>query len=85
MEEKLRENVPHEYLVEAEAREKASRIARPVTERLKRMIEREVLRLMEEGRTENEILGHLTSKYDIHIQRRPIRSETKPKSLKDDK
>jgi len=34
VEEKLRENVPAEYLAEAEARERAASIARPVTERI---------------------------------------------------
>ena len=41
VEEKLRENVPPEYIVEAEAWERAARMARPVTERLRRMIESE--------------------------------------------
>ncbi len=67
VEEKLRGSVPNEFLAKAEAMEKATRIARPVTERLKRMIEQEVLSLVEEGRTENEILGYLASKYDLHV------------------
>jgi hypothetical protein len=65
VEEKLRENVPYEYLVEAEARERASEIAKPVTERLKRMIEQEALRLIKEGKRENEILAYLVSKYGL--------------------
>jgi len=47
--EELRSRASHEYLVGAEAKERAARIARPVTERLRRTIEREVLRLLEEG------------------------------------
>jgi len=70
VEEKLRENVPPEYLAEAEARERAARIARPLTERMKRMIEKEVFRLLERGQSEEEILAQLTSKYGFPIRRR---------------
>ena len=70
VEEKLRENVPPEYLAEAEARERAARIARPVAERLRKMMEREVYRLMEEGRSEEEIFAQLASKYGYRKRRR---------------
>lgn len=70
VEEKLRENVPPEYLAEAEARERAARIARPVAERMRRMMEREVYRLMEEGRSEEEIFAQLVSKYGFRTRRR---------------
>jgi cytochrome c-type biogenesis protein CcmH/NrfF len=72
VEGKLRENVPHKYLVEAEAREQATRIARPLTERLRRLIEREAFRLMEEGRTEEQIHAQLISKYGLRRRGRPI-------------
>jgi len=70
VEEKLRENVPPEYLAEAEARERAARVARPVTERMRRMIEREVYRLLEEGKSEEEIRRQLASRYGSRARRR---------------
>jgi len=63
IEKGLRGNVPPEFLVEAEVREKAARLARPVTERLRRTIEREALRLLEAGVPEDEILEKIASKY----------------------
>jgi len=74
--EKLRESVPHEYLVEAEAWERAARIARPVTDRLRKMIEREVFRLLEAGMSEEQILSRLASKYGFRIRRRPTERST---------
>jgi hypothetical protein len=76
VEEKLRENVPDEYLVEAETRERAAKIARPAAERLRRMIESEVYRLLEEGRSEEEIQAQLASKYLHILRRRTKRSMT---------
>jgi hypothetical protein len=70
IEKGLRENVPPEFLVEAEAREKAARLARPVTERLRKTIEREVLRLLEAGMSKEEILTQVTSKYGLQVRRR---------------
>lgn len=70
VEEKLRESVPHEHLVEAEARERAARTARPVTERLTKIIEGEVFHLLNEGRSEEEILAQLASRYGLRIRRR---------------
>jgi len=64
----LRGNVPPEFLVEAEARERAARLARPVTERLRKTIEREVLRLMEASRPEEEILAQLATKYGVRVR-----------------
>ena len=64
IEKGLRENVPPEFLVEAEARERAARLARPVTERLRRTIEREALRLLKAGVPEEEILEKIASKYE---------------------
>jgi hypothetical protein len=61
----LREAVPPEFLAEAETREKASRIARPVTERLRKTIEKEVAILLEMGVPEEEILAQISEKYAI--------------------
>jgi len=61
----LREAVPPEFLAKAETREKASRIARPVTERLRKTIETEVSRLLEAGVPEEEILTRISGKYTI--------------------
>lgn len=63
IEKGLQENVPHEFLVDAEARERAARLARPVTEKLRKTIEREVLRLLEEGVLEEDALKRISEKY----------------------
>jgi len=65
IEKGLRENVPPEFLEAAEARERAARLARPVTEKLRKAIEREVLQLLAEGVPEEEILEKIASKYGI--------------------
>jgi len=70
IEKGLRGNVPPEFLVQAEARERAARLARPVTEKLRKTIEREVLRLLEVGIPEEEILTQVTSKYGLPLRRR---------------
>jgi hypothetical protein len=70
VEEKLRENVPSEYLAEAEARERAAKVARPVAERMRRMMEREVYRLIEEGMSEEKIRRQLALKYGPRLRRR---------------
>lgn len=75
VEEELRKHVPREYIAEAEARERAARIARPVTERLRKMIEREVFRLLEEGKTEGQILSQIASKYGLRLRRRRIKGD----------
>ena len=75
VEKKLRENVPPEHLVEAEARERAAKIARPVTEKLRKAIEREVLRLLEAGAPEEEILKQLASKHGIRIRKRRTKED----------
>lgn len=66
----LRKVVPPEFLVEAEAREKAAVVARPVTERLRRMIEKEVADMLAAGIPEAEILKLLSEKYKVKIRRR---------------
>jgi len=69
IEVKLRENVPAEFLVEAEARERAAKVARPVTERMRRVVEKEVRRLLEAGVSEEQILSDLASKYGLHLRK----------------
>jgi hypothetical protein len=81
VEEKLRESVPSEYLAEAEAREHAARIARPVAERMRRMMEREVYRLIEEGRSEEEIRRQLTSKYGHRRSRTEANRDMTPRLI----
>jgi len=66
----LKEAVPPEYLADAEARERAARLARPVTERLRQVIEREVLELLAAGVPEEEVLKRLSEKYGVRIRRR---------------
>jgi len=68
IEKGLRENVPKEFLEAAEARERAVRVARPITERLRKLIEREALRLLEEGVSTEEIVKRLSAKYGVRIQ-----------------
>ena len=74
VEQQLKENVPHKYLIHAEARERAARVARPVMEKLRRIIEGEVHRLLEEGKSEEQILAHISAKYGPRRRRRQIRS-----------
>lgn len=54
----------------AETRERAAKIARPVTEKLRKTIEKEVLRLLEAGVPEKEILSQIASKYGIRLPKR---------------
>jgi len=68
IEKGLKENVPPEFLAEAEAREKAAKLARPVTERLRKTIEKEVLRLLEAGVPEEEVLARISEKYRIKLR-----------------
>jgi chromosome condensin MukBEF ATPase and DNA-binding subunit MukB len=70
IEKGLKENVPPEFLAEAGARERAAKMARPVTGRMRRMIEREVYRLLGEGKSEEEILRQLASKYGFRTRSR---------------
>jgi len=76
LEEEIRKHVPPEYLVEAETVERAARMARPVTERLRRTVEKEALRLLKEGRSEEEILAQLASRYGIRTRRRRTNRST---------
>jgi len=69
IEKGLKANVPPEFLAEAEARERAARLARPVTERLRQAIEREVLELLAAGVPEEEVLKRISKKYRIKLRR----------------
>jgi len=71
----LEENVPPEFLAEAEARERAGRLARPVTERIRKTIEKEVYRLLEAGIPEEEILAEIASKYNTRNRRRQAKGD----------
>jgi hypothetical protein len=70
IEQRLKEAVPPEFLAEAEARETAATLARPVTERLRKMIEREAFRLMEAGVPQEQILLQISEKYRIKTQKK---------------
>ena len=59
----FRKAVPHEFLVEAEARERAAKLVRRVTERLRKEIEKEALKLLKEGVPEKEIRKRIAEKY----------------------
>ena len=61
----LKEAVPPEFLAEAGAREKAAKLAKPVTERLRKMIEGEAFRLLEAGIPPEEALARISQKYRI--------------------
>jgi len=65
----LKEAVPPEYLAEAEARERAARLARPVTERLRQAIEREVFELLAAGVPEAEVRKRLAEKYGVKVRK----------------
>lgn len=68
--EGFKSNVPKEYLEAAEARERAAKVARPVTERLRKAIEKEVLGLLEKGVPEKEVLSQIAEKFGVRIGRR---------------
>ena len=70
VEQELKKHVPQEYLAEAETLERVAEMARPVTEMLKQAIEAEALRLLKEGRTEEEIVAILASKYGLRLRKR---------------
>lgn len=61
----LKEAVPPEFLAKAQTKEKASRIARPVTERLRKAIETKVSHLLEAGVPEEEILTRISGEYTL--------------------
>jgi hypothetical protein len=65
VEERLRQNVPETHIVEAKARDRASTVARPVTEQLRRLIEQQVFDLLSQGRSSKDILRQLSLKYEL--------------------
>jgi hypothetical protein len=64
-EEDLRRNVPNEYLLEAESKDQASNIAKPIIERLRKTIERQILKLLQRNLSKKEILEQLQTKYSF--------------------
>jgi hypothetical protein len=60
--------VPREYLVKAEARERAATISKPLLRRLTREIHHEVLRLMETQLSANEIQNRLAEEYGLKLK-----------------
>ena len=59
----LREVVPPEYLREVEERERAAKLVRRITERIRREIEREALALLRAGVPEEEVRRRIAEKY----------------------
>ena len=59
----IKEKVPSEFLVKAKTGEKAHQIAMPITERLRKNIERRVFRLIEAGVPEKEIANRISKEY----------------------
>lgn len=65
----LEENVPPEFLEAKREEEYAIKIARPVTEALRRTIERETRRMVKLGISEKEILRMLQEKYGVTVRK----------------
>lgn len=65
IEDGFRKVIPAEFLVEAAERERAAKVVRRITERLRREIEREALRLLREGVPEKEVRKRIKEKYGI--------------------
>jgi hypothetical protein len=63
IEEGFRKIVPPEFLVEAEEREKAARVVRRVSEKMRKAMEREALQMLREGISEEEIRKIIAKKY----------------------
>ena len=68
----LKQAVPPEYLAVTEAKEKAARLARPITERLAKAVEEEVFHLLAAGVAEEEILSKISQKYGIKLGSKKI-------------
>jgi len=68
VEDKLREHVPRDFLEKANVREKASRIAKPLAEKFRAILEREVFNMLQQGKSNQEIQTHLQSKYGSRIK-----------------
>jgi len=65
VDEQLRQNVPPQYLLEAEKRERATRVVKPLTERLRKIIEQEAFQMLQQGKSEKEIAALIVPKYDV--------------------
>jgi len=65
IEEGFRKVVPEEFLKEAEERERAAKLIRRLTERVRRDMEQETLRLLREGVPEKEIRRRIAEKYGM--------------------
>jgi uncharacterized protein YggT (Ycf19 family) len=68
----LKQAVPAEYLAVAEAKEKAARLARPITERLRKTVEKEAFHMLAAGATEEEIFTKISQKYGIKLRGKKI-------------
>lgn len=65
IEQRLKDAVPSEFLVEARSREKAAKLAKPIAESLRKKIETETFRLLEAGVPQKEALAWISEKYSI--------------------
>jgi hypothetical protein len=63
LEEELRSNVPLSFLRKARRQEKAAKIAGPITSRIVRKIEREIIGMLKKGKSESEIRKVLASRF----------------------
>jgi len=63
LEAELRSNVPASFLRKARQQEKAAKIARPITNRIARRIELEIIRLLKKGKSEREIMKVIASRF----------------------
>ena len=63
IEDGFRKVIPPKFLREAEERERAAKLVRRVTERLRRAIEKEALGLIRKGLTEEEVRKIIAEKY----------------------
>ena len=66
----LRKVVPSEFLVEAEERERAAKVVRRITEKLRKEIEREALRSLREGISEENVRELIAEKYGVKLRTR---------------
>ena len=69
VEARLKPEVPREVIVEAGVKDRASEIARLLTESLVRTVESEVYDLPNEGVSDDEVAKRLASKYSLRIVR----------------
>jgi hypothetical protein len=70
IEEKLRENVPREFLVEADFRDRASAIAKPTVDKFRESLEKQIVGWLKNGKSRREILLALASKLGFETAKR---------------